>query len=624
MRKDLVLFFGFLLTLLLFAILPANYQIFSTIIPLITLAICIVNSKDKFNFQLVLFLLLILIFIPSNWMLFDSSLDSFVLFKTNFESAFSTITAVVLLGAPAVLIGFGIYSLIATNAVSGVSALLKGLGILAFALAILGLLDTFSLLPDWLQSTWDILSKIFDFVVAFITGIYTIFVAIINAISEYITTAVNDANQVSAGNMTIVDWLWNRIVGIFEKIWELVKDDVLGVIDKAEQTTQAVANEDTRSYMWDQLWTNPDYRKAVIFELLQLDSTQYSAMLVVFGRGYPVILSFLCLVFSIAFRFNKHFQKDLDRFNKPQDDEFYYEFRSRFDFGILGQLLITLVVSFFLYLGMNEGGFSDPTFFGVYLAIIIVSTFVILLQLIPARNDSIKNFLIGSVLGAVGLFLFTNLSSSQQLDVLESNSITSQQSRLFAMLTTVFFTSPAETLLFQIVLPGFSLLLIYYIYKGRIEAVHKERIEKRIALLNKTLEKERTKYQHSISMNRKSSLDSIQTKIFNLENEIALLKLQSESKIRRVEIFTLMTANWGSLVLSILFVFIIPSFAFASLHVVKSSLSFIDFFNFGPGFLIMSCGAWITFISLRFGYNSAMGVHSINNLFTILLFGGMV
>jgi hypothetical protein len=407
------------------------------------------------------------------------------------------------------------------------------------------------------------------------------------------------------------------------EIWDFIKEDIVNAIKSID-----INKESTKAFV-----KNPNLFTVAGIQCLvtngdtcALFDVSISQLYVInIARSYPIILSIFCLIASIAFRFNPHFQNDIDRFSKATDDEFYFSFRAKYDFSILGQLLVTLVISFFVYLAMNEGGFTDSTFFGVYLAIIIVCTFVILLQLIPARADTVLNFLTGSILGGIGIFLMTNLTTSGRLDVLEANEITQQISQLFTVLTTIFYTAPAETMLFQIVLPGFALLLIYYLYKGRAEAKYSEFIQRKIDKQSAELAQMQVKYQHSLDMNRKSrKLDELAKDMFNLKNSIEVLKNQQLSKVKKVELFTLMSASPGALVLTILFVFLIPSFLFAALHVVKSNLSLLAYFNFGPGFLIMSVSCWITFIGLRFGYNSAMTAHSFNNLFIILLVRGIL
>lgn len=616
-NKASLLFWGAIISMILFAIVPPTYQLITFIIPLIFLCITLVNERDTFNFYLALIILAIFMFIPSNFLMMDSNLDTFWIFREDFITGYNIVTSVVFIGCPVLLIGFGIYALVATNVNSGLSALLKGLGILAILIAAFGILDAVGMLPEWGTPFWDIITKIWDFIVSFVTGIVNIIIALVDAISSFINQAISDSNLVSQGKLTIWGWIWNRIKGLVEEIWNFIKDDILSALTtKTNDLKEAVSNQTTAPIVIGCIASGG---------LACFDASNSQIYLINIARSYPIILSIFCIIMSCAFRFNSHFQQDINKLWKPTDDEFFFSFNAKYDFSILGQLLVTLVVSFFVYLAMNEGGFTDSTFFGLYLAVIISCTVVILFQLIPARSDTILNFLTGSILGGIGIFLMTNLTTSGRLDVLEANEITRQISQLFTVLTTIFYTAPAETLLFQIVLPGFALLLIYYLYKGRAEAKYSEMVQRKIDKKTIELAQIRAVYQHALDMNRKSrKLDNMRIEIFNLDNEIADLKERQLTKVKKVELFTLMSASAGALTLTILFVFLVPSFLFAALHVAKSGISLFEYFNFGPGFLIMSVSCWIIFIGLRFGYNSAMTAHSFNNLFIILLVRGIL
>lgn len=630
-------------TLLIYFILPVEYAIFSVFIPLIALGFIFANSQDKINIYIILILGFALLFIPSNFMLsvmidtdggYDQNLPEFIeetgidnpvwIFQEKFTNAIDIIAAILFIGPPVLFFGFGFYALVKGNPKGGISSLFKALGILLVIGGVFWFLDYVNLIDSSEYAFLETIYWILNIVTIVLMFIPNVIISIIVSVGEFIDQVQNSGLSFweILGNVGsyFVDLLVDYIVDSVKRSWS----------NTSEELAQACVGY--HHVIWGDLSGNycnenpsDKFCECNAWDTTKLDATQQLSRLVMIARIYPIALSILCFICYLLFKFDKNMQKWIDQFTKAQSDEYYFEISpKKIDYSILFSLIITLVVSFFVYLGMNDGGYRDPTFFGVYLPIVISCTFIILMRYLPTRDGNISQTITGAILGGAGIFLFTNIFV-RRLDVLQTDELNFYSSRLYTTITTMFYTSPAETLLFQTVFPALFLYILIRLNIRTLEKYNSESTLREIALKEKQLLVLRTQYDHAISISANGlKTAQIRTDLFNLDNEIEMLKLKEKAKIQRIEIWGIMTKNVGNIALSIIFIFVIPSFAFAALHFFKSGMSFVDFFAFGPGFVLMSAGCWLIFVTLRWGYNASVSAHSINNLFIYLLTGGII
>jgi hypothetical protein len=344
------------------------------------------------------------------------------------------------------------------------------------------------------------------------------------------------------------------------------------------------------------------------FSMLQLFTT------------FPVILALTGIGSSIFFAFVKQSKKekimskifgtDEIAINKPGDRGTHSQ---SIQFIIFFAIFAIIVLGLGLYYNIDDIlTYRNQLYFSIY-SIIIVGILILLAMGIGCyTKNSIKQTLTGTIIGIFGLFCFFNLFN--QAKTFEMLALENPTLIIESIVSQVLFVAPMESLLFHVFLPSLVLYIIYQSKKRYDENEIRSQLL-RFEIKRDYLVRENEVYRESNSKSKQNKIQKTQTELFKVEKEIRKLTNILENPI--------LVQSGKSMTINNYVVYIVCVIAFQAIfsffHWFNSPVSISVFFNSGSFFLYLSAGAWMGYLSYRFGWFTSIAVHAFNNCFTLIL-----
>lgn len=575
------------ITVLLAFTLPKSFNFISYFIPVIYA--CNVFSKDgkSFNVEVLIFLLLLSIVIPTGFFTLDtSSADKQVIIamvepSLNIMSTYQTwINLVVVIIAIVIPIGVIVYIVgdmlnpLSTNKNynGAIQTVLKMATVLLVFFVGCYILDYFGLLPSWFA--WRYIR---DFIIYM---------------------------------MSVISWLGDCVAHVFGQnggwsnfpsppAWPNFGNQSLGeILANPSQLVQFSNDLSKNIQPYSPIWFFLNVNAAI-----------------------PLVLAIIPVIMWVEEKQGKNSYFYIDKYMiQPKDEDLKIQL-VKFNgpatiFGI-----ITLIYAFGIFLTYNNSGID----ISLYLVITIFCLILIITGILPVKTGNVIKVLEGTVIGIAGVFFFYNLISSG-LSMIPFDSTSAPLP--IQIFNQVFFVAPTESLIFQIAIPGLGLLATYYIYKHFKNKSKKSTVADKIITLTMQQARIRELYnqafqggtKHVTYRGKSYSLSMLSMQIFNLDNQIKIYQTQ-QLKESTISLSTLTYSKISYTALVVCLCFILPNVIFSSYHSIRSGISLLDFWITGRGFIYFGAGCWITFITLRYGWLSAILTHAGINIISILLLG---
>lgn len=278
-----------------------------------------------------------------------------------------------------------------------------------------------------------------------------------------------------------------------------------------------------------------------------------------------------------------------------------------------------LVYAFAMFLTFTDSGMDV----GLYTVITAFCIILIIIGILPAKTGNVRDTLEGTLLGVGGIFFFYNMLSTG-LSVIEFQ----DTSILVKILNQVFFTAPTESLIFHVTIPGISLLFAFYMYTHFKKRNKRYLSENQILTLQLKQARLRELYNQALTYDsteieykgQQYTVSGLSTEIFNIDNDIKLAELEQQKDIT-ISLNTLIFSKVQYTIFIATFCVIIPNIIFSTFHSFRSQYNILDFWANGLGFIYLGSGAWLTFITIRYGWLPCILSHALINIISILLLG---
>ncbi|MGQ4875996.1 MAG: hypothetical protein ACP6IY_18165 [Promethearchaeia archaeon] len=581
MRKSTLALVGFIIGIIgfTFRFVP-NVKFFSFFITLIILCIILSSKNDYFNMNLCLSLLFIYFIISSNLITFDSSHPVNINLMINFTSnIINIITITLLIGVPIFIVLGAIWAFVKgdiTKASKAIAGLIMFIGstMLMFFFFKMANIKLFGI-TDWVS---DFYGGIILFLVELPVNIY------------------------------------NGIDGFLENT-PLINTDL-----------PPLPSEYLRHY------------RQLNFDIMynSVKTLNYNEIIFTIHDVLPLLNAILCLFIALITISKKNEQKLTDIITKlSQDQNRERRFLPNFSYLIIFYIAFELLAAFIIFLNYkdswgvnNQQDYLFLGYFSIYLLMALIPLLLMLTtNLVNYKSSDFSNTIKGTLIGLIGLFLITRLFYTQK--TITAYSIQDYSKSIGYVVNQFIFVAPAESIFFQVFLPGIVAgLLIKYTknYLHRIDQFgefngtknyYLNKIEDEIATEQFIIDY--YKHAHTTSQDR-INLAFAESRLSALQNEKRKLeKLPNEFHINLKSIF----GRSENIAYFIIFGVIIPSFLFATMHwIVQFYMNNLDFFIFwlsGLGIIYLAGGMWFTFIAFRYGWLAAILTHAFYNTSTIIM-----
>ena len=598
MRKWKLCLVGFFFGFGGFFFSPLGFKFFFFIVPTIILSHVLSKDEDLFNINIFVLLLLGFMLIPTNLFTFDASkpMDVEVMFSGVF-AMLSVICVVIFFGMPIYLAVGVIYSFLIGQVSQSSKQLMRLIFILAFLMVILAILRMVGANIPYLDGVTDFYVTLINLCFQFPYIIYNIFdsgIKLINSMSYWLEEIINEG-------------------------------DILDL------------DEDADFPKIPRLPPLPTYRMPkmnLTFDATQshFNSMSYTDTVYAIHDSLPISISIICLITAL-FMIKKDWEKQIISYinqftldtRKPSKERIYFPY---VNFKLLLYMFFLIFFAFLIFLSYSRTYGKDPRedwryigFFGIYMTMAVTSILVLNLQGYTYYKDSnLVNTIKGTLVGLAVLYLMTRLFTTQQ--VVNAYSTMDISKDMMYVVNTFVFIAPAESLFFHIFYPSIIAgKLKSYSEKKRGETID---ISRRDVLIDLELEKKHTE--------RRLEKERVTGNKRNVEVTIAILNdieqdlgkfenLEIQADLDEKSIF----GRKNTSVLFIIFGVIAGNFMFAFSHWIipwiMSDYTF-DFFTFvscGLFALYFAGGCWMTYVGIKWGWASAILVHAIFNVLTIML-----
>jgi hypothetical protein len=319
---------------------------------------------------------------------------------------------------------------------------------------------------------------------------------------------------------------------------------------------------------------------------------------------FPFFLSLISVFLGLLHKYAKVPIKYPNVLENESEMELEFSQKKQFNAMILIFLLFELIASLFFYLSFDNemlAVYTQIYLFILYLLITAVLSLLLALGYGVYTKNKPKETIYGVVMGIAGMFLFFNMfTQTQYLDAMSNEyTLTTTQN----IIVQALFVAPTESLIYHVFIPAFALYLLQ----------NKTTTEKMELMLLEI------KKQEILIKMHKENADSRKAVI-----TMGILENNKE-EIRKInKKMNKTTTNLDSKsTLIFWFVVLMSNLTFSLMHFPRSNLSFIFFWSSGLGFIYLSTGVWLTYLSYRYGWSTSIFVHFLNNLITILLIGGL-
>ena len=559
------------LTIAFYFVLPKSWNFIIFFIPTFYFGKVMTREGKGFNFYVVLFVFLLSIVLPTGFFTLDASGNDIIQASEptldlmfTFGFWINLIVGILVFAVPALLIGAIGWAYYQGKIEEGTSMLVKVILAMLIFFVVCTILDWFGMLPDWF--IWRYIRDFFIYVGQIFT------------------------------------WFGDGIAGLF---------DGSGFNAFPEL---------------------PDFGGASLQEIVNNQIPELSASNMASGAPnfflhVNAMIPFILAGFSFYLWCENKWGKDpynvINKYMGGDEPEKDYEIKIvKFNAPAVILGTIILIYAFGIFLTYTNTGMD----MGLYLIITIFCLILIIVGIIPLKTGTLSKTLEGCAFGVTGIFLFYQLLTSG-LSVIDP----ADMSLPIQLLNQIMFTAPTESLIFHVVVPSLGLLVTYYFYRrsdkrNKIETLEKK--QKQLELLESKL---RELFNQIVISNVKTikykgksySQNELSSEIFNTTNQIEILKLQQVQK-SKISMNQLIFSKTPFLILSIALAIILPNFIFATYHSFRSPYNFLDFWGSGIAFVYFGAGAWLTFISIRYGWLPCILSHALVNILSIILSGVFV
>lgn len=593
MRRCYFAYIGFLIGFIGLIFLPLGFKIIAFFFP--ALFLCFSLTRDKYNFNLVLFLVILFpfLFIPSQAFTFDAS-NPFDLHQMviGVSSLTGVLVAFIFYGVPTLFIGLSIIAIFLGQADQASRTIVRAIIIMGFLFLIL---YGFTMIG-------------FDPTGGALTTIGNYYISLIIAVFEFPSTIYNLFN---AGIKVI-----NGIIKGIEKALETFTDPTgaLGV--------------NFHFATLPELPKLPSYniRKGLTFDASwqELNAMDYQTHIYAVNDSLPIVMTCLCLITGLFLTRKTWEKRIIDKIDAIFGEQKYKEGKRYFgkvDLGMYVYLAIILFFGWYLLLSY-AGSFGTETLTDwkmilyIFYSIIIVACVILLTtnKLFIYEPATIKNTVQGTILGVITLKVITMMFTQQTLDAYSNADL---KNDLTYIGLNFIFIAPAESLFFFVFLPALLFgVLLSRATKQRLILYEEDRklvllyINTQIETLKK--QSEIAKMQRNIRLYNwlKASIDYLEKRKNRVELRQPTIIMQKKAVFGR----------WNSMILFIAGVGVI-AYGFAMIHYPMLNLStgidYITFWNCGLGWIYFCVAIFFILLSFSFGYQSSIQAHAVFNTLTI-------
>lgn len=595
MRKCYWAYLGFLFGLIGLVLLPIGFKAFAFFFPAIFL--CIAVNSEKYNFNLLLFLVILFpfLFIPHQTFTFDAS-NPFDLgsYSAVVSKAAAMVVAFIYFGIPTIFSAMIIWSIIIGKVDAAAKLMLRMVILMGVLIILLALVIIAGYDP-----TGGMINQIAAFYVSLINLIFSIPIMMYNLIRTII----------SAYN-TIRLWLYQISKGIA---------DFLNMGGNVALSLPRMDNlPSLRGYS------------------ISLDSTQqesktmsYTDHIYAIHDILPITITCICLVTAL-FMTKTSYEKEIvkkigeifgkDKKAKTKRTKIHFP---NVDLGMYVMLALILFFGWILFFSYGKNFGHDPRtdylylgYFGIYSIIIAVS--VVLLttnEMLFYERSNIKNTVIGTILGVIILKVIMSFFTYQVLDAYSNEELHRDASYIAI---TFLFIAPAESLFFFVFLPGLVFAIILSKINKNVKIMYESERKIKLAVLDTNIEIYNKMLKNKEIQKKKQMFAWLQLAV--IYNQRKRKKIETKEPVflqQKKAIF----GRRNPMILFVSFGVLLPAFAFASLHFpmlnANTGIDYLTFWTCGLGVILFCCGIFFILLSISMGYQSSIWSHAIFNTLTI-------
>lgn len=594
-KKGLV---GFIIGFLGFVFFPIGFKFFAFIVPTLILSHVLSKDEDYFNINIFILLLLVFMLIPTNLITFDANnpMNVDVMFSGVY-AMLSVICVVIFFGMPVYLAVGVIYSFLIGQVGKSSKQLIRLIFILGFIMVILAVLRMVDVQIPFLDGVTDFYVNLINLCFQFPYIIYDIFdsgIKLINSMSYWLEEIINEGD----------------ILDLSEDV-ELARIPRLPPLPYYQMPKVNLTFDSAQTHF---------------------NSMSYTETVYAVHDSLPISISIICLITSL-FMIKKDWEKEIIKYinqfsidtRKTTKERIYFPY---VNFKLLLYMFFLIFFAFIIFLSYSRTYGADPRedwryigFFSIYLIMVVVSILVLNLQGYTYYKDSnLTGTIKGTLVGLAVLYLMTRLFTTQQ--VVNAYSTMNISKDMMYVINTFVFIAPAESLFFHIFYPSIVAgRLKSYSAKKRGETIE---ISKRDELIDLELEKRHTKrrLEKEKATGTKRNVEVTISILNDIEQDLGQLEaLEIQADLDEKSIF----GRKNTSVLFIVFGVIPGNFMFAFSHwiipwiISDYTFDFFTFVSCGLFALYFAGGCWMTFVAMKWGWLSAILVHAIFNVLTILL-----
>lgn len=594
MRRCNLAYIGFFIGFIGLVFLPVGFKVIAFFFPAIFL--CLSLNREKYNFNLLLFLVILFpfLFIPSQMFTFSAT-EPFDMRQIILGVHSGTAMVIVLIyyGVPTFLIGGAIYAIAIGQIDSASKVVMRGI----------------PLMGALLLTLYGFLFIGFDPTEGVLTGIGDYYISLIIAVFEAPSTIYN---VIRAGIESI-----NDIIKGVEKALETFADPTgaLGVdyhFATLPELPRMPSYDIQRGLTFDASWR-------------EFNAMDYQTHTYAINDALPIIITIMCLITGL-FMTRKSWEdkiiKKIDAIFGEDKVRKRKEYAPGVDLGMYIYLGIILFCGWYLLLFYGRAyGVESLTDWRMilmifYSIIIIVCVFLLTTkELIYYEPATVKNTIKGTLLGIIILKLITFIFTPQVLDAYSNADL---QSDLTYIGLTFIFIAPAESLFFFVFCPGLVFGILLKSSKKTRLILYEEDRKIKLAIIDAQIE----------TLTKQAEIAKMQknTKLFNwIKATIDYLhKRKMRRELREPVIHLQKKAVFGRrnpLILFVVFGMILPAFLFTTIHYpmlsLSTGISYITFWTCGLGWIYFICGFFFILLSISCGYQSSIQSHAIFNTLTI-------
>ena len=594
MRRSNLAYLGFLTGFIGLIFLPIGFKMFAFFFPAIFL--CLSINREKYNFNLLLFLVILFpfIFIPSQMFTFDAS-NPFDMTQllTGINSGIGMLVVLVYYGVPTFFFAGSMYAIAIGQIDQASRVVIRGVVLMGVLLLFL----------------YGFIIIGFDPTGGALTGIGNYYISLIIAVFEFPSTIYNLFNSGIKSINSIIKGVENALETFADPTGQLGIDyNFARLPELPGLPSYNIRGGLTMDASWH-----------------ELNSMDYQTHMYAVNDALPIIMTGLCLITGL-FMTRKTWEKEIitkiDALfgeEKHPTQKAYYR---KVDLSMYVLLTIILFCGWYLLLSYSKSYGTNPltdwkmTLY-IFYSVIIVASVILLTtkELFYYERATIKNTITGTILGVVILKVIMSMFTVQVLDIYSNADLSND---LTYIGLTFIFIAPAESLFFFVFFPGLVFgILLSSTNKKRLILYEEDRklklavIDTQIETLTKQAEIAKLQKNTKLFNWIKASLDYLAKRRMRRELREPIAKMQKKAVFGRRNSFILFAA----------FGVCLPSYLFATIHypmlAMSTGISYATFFTCGLFAMYFCCGVFFILLHFSAGYMSSITAHACFNTLTI-------